>query len=366
MDISKVNNDEKSSEVTGIIDPTTEIAKLSEDINHSEDFTVDPILFDKEFRSLYKQLEETLIESDAGHITLNRNNPILVSLRRYMKVYDVTDPAEHIPYFLKIFTQGSSYIPYPEKIDTWLSGGVKIQYGEGIKKVEARKIGIYLGAIYRTARNLEKQDRDRLESYSSSAEDYAKCYSLIRCDAIKLHLVRLFAAIVPEKRKELNVLINLLEDELGITVGQNVNTEVNPVPVIGNVVDSLAKTFLKGGNNDNSLASMGDLGNVIGEMMGNEKVKETISSVVNGIKNCNNLQDIIGLMTKQLGSTELRDAVHQVLPEMQIPPLGNECKLDEDIESTPSSIVIDIEAPPVENILLSSDNSLDNSLDNSS
>ncbi len=322
--------------------PPPVLPDLVEDLNLKDK---DLIQFDKEFRSLLKQLEEVLEESESASVCSSvlamkkslkkgsKSSPLLLSLRKYVKAFEITDSSEHEPYVLKLYETGKdNYILNPDKIDVWLSGGVKILYGEGNKKVEQKKICVYLGAIYRTAKQMEKETSARLEAAKASDEEYAKSYALIRCDAIKLHLLRMFSAVIPEKRKELQGSIVRLEANLGIKKDSDVKTEA--MPALDGIA-GLAKSVLGGAGLEGLLGNLtkgmqsagaangggggppaGDVGEIIRGLVNNDTLKNTMGNLMQGIQKCGNLQDVIGVLSSQLGDPKLQEALAQSLPGM--------------------------------------------------
>lgn len=177
--------------------------------------------FDREIRALIEQARETIQAKDQNH-------PDLMSLNRYLKIYNTMHPHEHYSYFENLFRQHRTAIL--ESPTNWLrSGDIAIQFGEDILKVRSHGIRIPLSNIYAMACQLRK-----------TAED------LIRPDIILLHLLRIFYHLIDDiaDRDRLAAIITQIEIDLGILERTVPMTDVGINPVTNVIPATIPPTNL--------------------------------------------------------------------------------------------------------------------------
>src|SRR5690606_18981605 len=130
--------------------------------------------FDKEMKSLIKQLEET-IKSKYGNNASNRSE--FECLNRYSSIYKNTKAEEHIEYFQKLYEKRRVDILNTLKDDKWLrTGNIIIQFGEGTevpKDIENRrkKIKLLISDIYKMAVDLQTAAEKTMDGIDNRLAD---------------------------------------------------------------------------------------------------------------------------------------------------------------------------------------------------
>lgn len=180
--------------------------------------------FDKEFRSLVKQAQETIQARYGMSMEFGDVRPELVCLNRYLSIYNNMDPQEHYRYFETIYNRRRSEILNCLKDDRWIrTGNLVIQFGEGIKSTreieEKRKqVRIMLSDIFLIACDLQAQAERALDGIDEKFAQAAGGKDLIRPSIILLHLIRIFYHLNDGADKvALGEIVTQLEDDLGVT-----------------------------------------------------------------------------------------------------------------------------------------------------
>lgn len=212
--------------------------------------------FDKEVRTLIKQLEETVQAKKTTDLELG-NMPIeLTCLRRYLKIYNSTEPNEHYCYFETLYNSKRSAILKTLESDKWLTNGdIVIQYGSGIKmdpemREKLRIVQIRLSQIYNMACDLRDAAEKSLVDIDPSLAPASK--DLNRPNNLMLRLMRIFYYLNDSAdKKDLEVIVSKLEDEMMVPADKRTTVQKDVVPVRANPIEAMMKAV-----NDGGLASM--------------------------------------------------------------------------------------------------------------
>lgn len=200
--------------------------------------------FDREFRSLLKQAEETIISKYGVSIEFGNTRPELICLKRYLSIYNnkESQPQEHYCYFETLYNRKRSEILNCLKDDRWIrTGNVVIQFGDGVKTTpeleqRRRQVRIMLSDIFLIACDLQTQAEKRLDGIDESFSQDIGGKDLIRPNILLLHLMRIFYHLNDGIDKTpLGEIVTQLEDILGVnkkTVGEDpfnsVKSNTNP------------------------------------------------------------------------------------------------------------------------------------------
>lgn len=186
--------------------------------------------FDREFKALAKQAEETIRARYGEQIDLGSPRAELVCLNKFMATYRRMKPEEFYGYFESLFKHKREAILVSTKDDRWLrKSKIVLQFGAGanlppdvLEKV--KQVRVMLSDIYDIAYDL----KDRAEKLLDGIElrdDAAGDKDLIRPNILLLHVLRIFYHLLDDGADKDVVGMNVteLEASLGVarrTVGQ--------------------------------------------------------------------------------------------------------------------------------------------------
>jgi len=179
--------------------------------------------FDKEFRLLITQCEETLKEKYKYSLEIGEIPEELLCLRKYKNIYNNMKPEEHYKYFLDVYLENRDNILNTIESDNWLrSDNIEICFGKGIKVLEqkCKLIKIMLSKIYLISLVLREQEESDIEKFThfDDINENVNSTNLIRPSILLLHLTRIFYYLNNSTDKNtLCKIINSIEDELNIT-----------------------------------------------------------------------------------------------------------------------------------------------------
>lgn len=178
-------------------------------------------LFDKEFRALVRQCQETINSKYGSVMDFGNTRQELVCLNRYLTIYNSMIPEEHYQYFEMLFGRRRSEILNTLQDRNWLRGTKTIiQFGEGLnagKDLEQKRkqVKIMLSDIFTIAYGLQETAEQSIEELGREFSDGSK--DLIRPSILLLHLMRIFYYLNEGSDKEqLGRIVTQLEDELGV------------------------------------------------------------------------------------------------------------------------------------------------------
>src|SRR3989338_4112537 len=153
------------------------------------------LMFDREFRSLVKQAQETIQARYGMTMELGDARPELTCLNRYINIYNNMVPEEHYCYFETLYNRNRSAILNCVKDDRWIrTGRLLIQFGEGMKGMERKceLIRIMLSDIFLIACDLQDSAIKSLDVIDEAFAQAAGGKDLIRPQILLLHLTRIF------------------------------------------------------------------------------------------------------------------------------------------------------------------------------
>lgn len=277
--------------------------------------------FDREIGRLFKLMGEILSATSQ----FGKTDPIAESFQRYSNIYKKSEPKDHVYYFLEIYQNNrASILAYD---NTWLDKGesISIIFGKELQKKGGRKNAIYLSSIYRTAEKMRiaaeeiENQKGGVGSSSTSLipggpeEEVKENDDLIRSEAIRLHLYRIFDEIVlsrisdrgrdappEEDSKKLKAIINKIEISLGI--GEDAATDIAPPAT--NLFASIAQGFQQGGIKPPS-----------GKMPTGEEIAKGVMNVVNN----KNMQSIFDKLVIGAKGGNLQEVVQKTLGTLTDP-----------------------------------------------
>ena len=254
--------------------------------------------FDKEFRSLMKQAEETILAKYSLSIDLGDVRPELEYLKTYQNIYNVMKPHEHFRYFETLYGRNRENILNTLQCTLWLKeDNIMIKFGEGLKSTkemeEKRKtVCILLSKIYLIACDLQEVAEKTIYGIDDKFAQDAGGKDLIRPNILLLHLMRIFYHLNDGIDKDkLGEIVNKLEIDLGIptkTVGQQ-QTTAEPISGLSGIF-TMATTMMEkmGYKAPKGLKppSESDITAVINYVFNNENTQNTIQIIFSSLQGC--------------------------------------------------------------------------------
>lgn len=298
--------------------------------------------FDREFRLLIKQAEETIRARHGVSMEIGELRQELVCLSRYLSIYNSMDPHEHYCYFETMYGRHRNAILNCLKDDRWIRNSrIVIQFGEGIKGMpeSCRRVRIMLSDIFLMACDLQESAERALdgidEKFAAGGKD------LIRPNILLLHLMRIFYFLIENNDKEaLGKIVTQLEDELAVprkTVGSEpwatsqptMQQSSQPAPVGGlSGLFTMATTMMEkmGYKTPPSMKppSEGEISNVINSVFNNETTQNAIQGMFTSLQGCQDFGSALQTVVKNVSDPTTMEAIQSsVLQSAQIAQQNN-------------------------------------------
>ena len=291
--------------------------------------------FDREFRLLVKQAQETIQARYGVSIELGETRAELVCLNRYLGIYNSMSPQEHYSYFETLFNRNRNGILNCLKDDRWIrKGRLVIQFGEGIKGMPERckQIRIMLSDIFLIACDLQQTAEKAFDGIDEEIAQSAGGKDLIRPNILLLHLLRIFYHLTDGSDKDsLGIIVTQLENELGVskkTVGSEPWITPTPAP------PSTTQPAVSGGLSGlftmatNMMERMGykpppglkppsenEITNVISTVFNNETTQNAIQGMFTSLQGCQDfgtaVQTVVKNVTDPITMEAIQDSVMQ-------------------------------------------------------
>lgn len=348
-----------SSKPTDVDPPSNELSPVDDSTTKAE---AKKRAFDKEFRALVKQSQETINARYGTAIEFGDVRVELVCLNRYLSIYNSMDPEEHYQYFETIYNRKRSEILNCLKDDRWLrTGNLVVQFGEGVRSTreieEKRKqVRIMLSDIFLIACDLQAQAEKALDGIDEQFAPAAGGKDLIRGNILLLHLMRIFYHLNdgPDKVK-LGEIVTQLEDDLGV---QNKTvTATKETPVVssdGNPAGGLSSLFSMATNMMERVGfkpppgmkppSENEISAVISSVFNNETTQTAIQGMLSSLQGCNDfgsaVQEVVKNVTDPNTMAAIQGSVAQTAQLAVTNPADTpQGQTSTDAPSTPPSLI---------------------------
>jgi hypothetical protein len=259
--------------------------------------------FDKSLIGLFNLLKTVIKTHEKYKLNLSSSqNPILTRLERYIKIYDRTEPNEHVWYFQRLYNQNKSAILRGPERDTWLgNGNIILHYGEETGR-PIKDAKIHLSMIYNTAIKL----RDDVESSLQGLPDVDQSQELLYPTLFLLHLYRIFYEFSDsdEDKDKLSGYIKDLEGDAGIkskpSKSNNSTEDNNGLDGILGMATGLMEQMGLKLPEGQKLPSGKDLNKAIGNVFQNPEAKSFIGDMMKDMQDCDNFGDMVGKLLNKL------------------------------------------------------------------
>lgn len=285
--------------------------------------------FDREFRLLVKQAQETISERYGLSLELGSSRPELICLNRYISIYNHMTPEEHYEYFETLYNRKRVDILNSLSDTKWIkNGNVVIQFGAGIKSTKEKEeklklVRIMLSDIFKIAYDLQDKAEKKLDGIDENFTQDIDSRDLIRPNILLLHLMRIFYHLNDSSDKvELGKIVSQLEDELGVknkTV--DIQKSIFATPNSGGPQTSsgLSGLFTMATSMMERMGmkpppemkppSDADINNIINTVIGNETTQSTIEGMLQSLKGCNDIGSAIQSVIKNVSDPKTMESI---------------------------------------------------------
>jgi hypothetical protein len=286
--------------------------------------------FDFNFNKLIGQLDAVIEEGKStkgGAAT----NGIVVGFRKYQQMYSHKEnkPKDHFSTIRRLWDGARPFILDGE-IDGWLRGERKgrngtltnIHWGFDSQKFKVKNICIRLSPLYGQACTQADLAQNLLDQQNASVETCTECYTLIRPEIIRLHLLRLFSLVCDvDDEPELAKFISEHEAQLGLDSKGSVETKVTT-----NAMDGLTQGLsqldvsgiikqVAGGLGVTDTSGLPDLGGLISGLVTNDGLRNIANAIQSNVNSTDSPQQVV---SKVIGSLSQPDMINQLVNA--IPP----------------------------------------------
>ena len=250
--------------------------------------------FDKHVMELFDLCKDILKLQEKRDLKVsNRKNPFLTRLEKYEKTYTKTEPAEHVGYFEKIYTDNKRFILLGPRRDSWLSDGqIVVSYGEdcGLKT----DIKIHLSAIYTTAckmRDEITEESSGLPETENIGTDYPSTFIFL--------LYRIFSEIVTSDIENTKLTGHIDSIDVKDNKKDKGNDQLSGLfDMAANMAEQVSGTKIP----RDKIPDQKDFGKMLGNMINDPKTKSMIGSVMQQFQGADGLGDIVTKLVGGLGA----------------------------------------------------------------
>ncbi len=280
--------------------------------------------FDESLIGLFTLLKTVIKTNEKHKLNLSsRKNPIMSRLEKYIKIYDRTEPEEHLWYFQKLFNQNRPAILRGPERDNWIkNGNIILHFGEEIK-IPIRDAKVHLSIIYNTSIKL----RDEMEEALDGLPDVEQSHELMYPTILLLHLYRIFKEICEsdEDKSKMSGYIKDLENEAGIKKSKrsnNNNDDDNGLSGLMGMATGLMEQMGMKLPEGQKLPSGNELTSAISGVMQNPQAKSFLGDMMKDMQECNNFGDVVGKLLNKLPAG-MNPGIKQTIQENASAALGN-------------------------------------------
>jgi hypothetical protein len=290
--------------------------------------------FDHQLRVLIDKLIEVVNIKYAVNIDNDEVRPEIVSINRYLNLYNQMQPEEHFAFFelvynrnrndilntLQVFKDINNKIMQSEDIigmpsflskQFWLcTKNINIQFGDGVKNFaeKYRNIRLPLSTIYNMALSLQEAAEKIMQDIDKDFISPNIAQDIIRPNILLLHLMRIFYYLNDGiDRTPLGEIVTYLEVELGTkgrTVGsepwlhkRNTLSNADPNSGIASIFNfgfNIMRQFGLDPPKDITIPTEADLKNTLDTVLSNDITKNAMQNITKAISPMVNGQNSTG------------------------------------------------------------------------
>lgn len=318
--MATVNSSEQSSEASSSTEANDKILKSQ----------FKSSAFDREFRLVIKQSQETIQARHEHTIEMGNIPSELVCLNKYLAIYNSMQPQEHYLYFETLYNRNRSAILNCRQSDMWIKNGkLSIQFGEGVKELfeKCKQIRIMISSIYNMAVDLQIQAEKGIDGIDEKFASDIGGKDLIRPNILLLHLMRIFYHLNDSDDKvALGKIVTEIENDLGIpedrkTVGKepwnntNLATSLSTAATGGGLsgLFSMATNMMKKMGYEPPAGlqppSDSDISNVINTVFNNDTTQNAIQGMFSSLQGCTDFGSAVQAVVKNVTDPTTMEAI---------------------------------------------------------
>lgn len=284
-------------------------------MNHESN---DLVEFDRSLSDLYTLMKAIIKAQEKHRLNLSsKRNPFLYKLEKYIRVYDRTEPEEHLYYFDKLYTLNRTAILRGPDRDGWLkNGNIVIHFGEESRPIKDAKI--HLSVIYNTSCKIKKDTAELLKGFPNS--DQSK--ELVYPKKYLLYLYRIFNEVCEseEDQSKISDYIYDLEKETGVNKGRK---KRGGGDTLMDTATELMEQFGFKMPEGQSLPSGDQLSQQLKGVMSNPQISSTFGNIIKEVQGCDNVGDMLSKVVGSLGSAGMDTATVETLKDTVVNAAGN-------------------------------------------
>lgn len=335
MDAQKTDISKQEKEKVEI----SEAGEEDEGEEKEEDCNIETVVvFEKNIKTLIAMCRK-INTIHQNNKLINSRNVIMDSLDNFETVYNkIDDPLKSLPLFEEVYSKKKISILSGSK--DWIRDSLFVEYPK--TKKAKRRMALMISIFYGKADELSETAQREMNEYN----DDKNADNLFLTEELELPLLEIFLLVCkPEEKKILTGVRNAVRKELpGGNVNSAMPAGLGSLGGLGGLVGSLlgglnlselqaqANQMNKGagegsgtgggegGGGGEGLSSIGNMGEdqinqYIGSILDNPKTKTTISKVVNSCKNINSLADVGNVIGGLMQDGDLAETMKQLLPQ---------------------------------------------------
>ena len=273
--------------------------------------------------NVFKDLED-LEEYDVG------NNKNILKAKKaldyYMSCYHNTKPKErylHVKIFENLFNQHRSSIVGDTSVtDKWLQishqepkATSKTMIKIVFKQTKTYDVTLYIGFIYVISLQIRESAERKLKG--STDTEYDDCEAIFYPEWILLHLKKIFREFAsPDEKLDFITQIGVLENNLGVDQETSQGLGGN----LSGIADMVANLMQNTGNSspDTGGIDISQIGSALGNVMNNKGVQSSLSEMMNGLTNSNNLEDVVKTLTDKIRDPRLTVPLQEEMRKVNV------------------------------------------------
>lgn len=254
--------------------------------------------FDKNVMD-FLDLCKTIMKVYQERSVIKKENPIVKRLDSYIRVYNKSDPVDHLVYFEKLLNGNKRMIMLGPQRDAWIKdGNIVITFGD---EIGLKNIKIHMSTIYQKACEIRDEVEEELEGLKglSIADKKETLYP----KKFLISLYKIFESIVisENEKKKLATHISDLEKEIGIKT-KAAESSNDAISGLFDMASNMAEQMTGKKLDTKSLAGKGDLNKMLGDVLNNPQTKNMIGSMMQNFQNTEGLSDMVSNLVGNLGN----------------------------------------------------------------
>jgi hypothetical protein len=257
----------------------------------------DLVEFDRSLNDLFTLMKEILKTHEKQRLNLSsKKNPFSHRLNKYIKIYEITEPEEHIWYFSKLYSSNRTGILRGPDRDGWLKNGkIVIHYGEEVGRC-IKDAQIHLSVIYNTSCTIRDDTTEMLKGLPNTSQSEELTYP----KKFLLYLYRIFNEVCDSEEDQSKIAdyIYDLEEDTGIKKSKKRRSNDSLLDTATELMEQFGFKIPK-----DQLPSSEELSGKLKGAMNNPEISSVFGNIMKEVQGCDNVGDMIAKVVGSLGSS---------------------------------------------------------------